>query len=115
MSGFDFSLADAEAVEKKVENGAEKGAEQKEKSVEGKDRLNMSLDEIAQKERMERRANRQSDDRMHQRRYDNRPPERPKYITLDLPQREVRNYVNYADVDTDGYDVKLRLVLTKRH
>ena len=112
---FDFSLADAAALEKKVESGTEKANVQKEKSGQEKNPLDMSLDEIAIKERNERRAKYQTDGKRYQKRYDNRPPERPRYITLDLPPREVRNYANYADVDTDGYDVKLRLVLTKKH
>ena len=116
---FDFSLADAESLTKKEEETkpAEPAQTEETKEENKKAAIDMSLDEIVKKDREERRAKaKQNGEKRKPKQHRNdRSHEKPKYKYLDLTEREIRNFTNQAELDTDGYDVKLRLVLTKKY
>jgi len=80
-------------------------------------KLNMSLDEIIQNKREVMNDNKnnetessydESRKRYHQK------DRRPKFLDLELTEREINKYLDFACVDTDGYNVELRLVLRKK-
>lgn len=74
--------------------------------------IDMSLDDIVKNQREENRKKREaSGDYRRRSRQTNR--NQTKYINLNLTDRQIRSYLQFADVDTSGYDIRLRLKLTK--
>ena len=109
---FDFSLAEAQAIETNPENTAVDNPTNKEEDK--KLKIDMSLDEIAKQEREEYRAQHPQHNQQRKPLHRDKHIEKPIYKYLNLTEREIRNYTNQAEIDTDGYDVRLRLVLTRK-
>lgn len=83
-----------------------------EKKEKAKLMIDMSLDEIVKQQREEKRKQRtESGDYRRKPRQKSR--NQTKYVNLNFTDRQIRSYLQFADVNTSGYDVRLRLKLTK--
>ncbi|KAK8834417.1 hypothetical protein M9Y10_009305 [Tritrichomonas musculus] len=83
-----------------------------EKKANAQKMMDMSLDEIIKNQKEEKRKqNSNSGD--HRRKSRQNTRNRTKYVNLNLTDRQIRTYLQFADVDTSGYNIKLRLKLVK--
>lgn len=73
--------------------------------------IDMPLEDIIKAHREENRKKRGGQPRKQNSNPRNLIPDR--YIELHLSDRQIRSYLQFTDIDTSGYDVKLRLKLTK--
>lgn len=75
--------------------------------------IDMSLDDIVKNQREENRKKRaeSGDYRRRNRQSNNR--DQTKYVNLNLTDRQIQKYLQFADVDTTGYNIRLRLKLVK--
>lgn len=126
--GFVFSLADAA----KDENASTEKKEltQEEKEAKRNSLLEMSLDDLTNEKRAERRKEIQ-EKREKRREAGEEPPrhhrkdrdsrnkryevEKPKIVNLNLTERQIMRIAETSDIDTDKYDITLRLVMHKKH
>lgn len=122
MTNIEFSISDA----KKPEEGpdVEKKAEEvKTEEAPKKNFLDMSLDEISKQNR-EEKIKKNQEKREQLRKEGKLPRDRPRrdhrdekpiYTTLNLSDKEARLFAQSSGIDTDGYNVQLRLVRIKKH
>ena len=92
--------------------GAKKELTPEERKARALEMLDKPLDEVINQARAERGDSSEFDKRKSQK--NRRTKAKPKIIKLQLSEREVERYVRqFSDIDVDGCDIRLRLVMTK--
>ena len=92
--------------------GAKKELTPEERKARALEMLDKPLDEVINQARAERGDSSDNDKRKAQK--NRRTKSKPKIIKLQLSEREVERYVRqFSDIDVDGCDIRLRLVMTK--
>lgn len=88
--------------------GTKKELTPEEKKEQALAMLDKSLDDVIKEAREARGESGEKKPRSR------KPKARPKIIKLDLSEREIERYVRqFSDIDIDGCDVRLRLVMTR--